>query len=116
MPKQYCSATVRNGYHTYKCGRGATMEHDGKPFCKQHHPPTMEARQAERNSAYAKQQAEIQAARNADAAVREAERAVVEAAKVWAGAMPNWQRQSSEDSLRAAISVLIQAEAHRDAH
>jgi hypothetical protein len=34
------------------CGRGAKYEHDGKWYCKTHHPPTVDAKNAARNAAW----------------------------------------------------------------
>lgn len=37
-----------NGYYSSQCSRRGILEHDGKLWCKQHHPPTAEAKDAER--------------------------------------------------------------------
>lgn len=33
-------------FHTYSCGKPAPLEHEGKWYCKMHHPPTAGARKA----------------------------------------------------------------------
>lgn len=43
--KPRCAGTVWNETHWPKpCTRKGVLEHDGKHYCKTHHPPTMEAR------------------------------------------------------------------------
>jgi len=35
-----CVATIRNGFDSWRCSRKGSMKHDGRLFCKTHHPPT----------------------------------------------------------------------------
>lgn len=43
--KYTCQGRVSKGdYFTSACGRSAAYEHDGKHFCKTHHPPTVKAK------------------------------------------------------------------------
>lgn len=35
-------------YRSYQCGKGANYEHEGKHYCKTHHPPTVKAKRDER--------------------------------------------------------------------
>ena len=50
--KHKCCEMVwaQGSYRGYPCGKGANYEHEGKHYCKTHHPPTVreknEARQA----------------------------------------------------------------------
>ena len=71
QPEHKCLASVGDGFMRGRCGRGAAYEHNGKFFCKTHHPPTLAAKAAERS---AKWRAEWDAKRAADAKVA-AERA-----------------------------------------
>lgn len=57
-------------YYGYPCGKGAAFEHEGKWYCKTHHPPTVKAK----NEAYsAKLDSEF-------AAKRAQEKAAIDAA------------------------------------
>jgi len=49
-PPHHCSGLQWSGYHRYVCGRGAKYEHDGKWFCKTHHPPSERARRDKKNA------------------------------------------------------------------
>jgi hypothetical protein len=52
----------------YTCGRGAAYEHEGRHYCKTHHPPTVKAKREESNAAWQlKFQAEQDARKKADA-------------------------------------------------
>jgi hypothetical protein len=50
--KHKCCEMVwaQGSYRGYPCGKGANYEHEGKHYCKTHHPPTITAkRDAERD-------------------------------------------------------------------
>ena len=51
VAKPRCQGMNWSGSWRVQCRHGASLEHEGKHFCKRHHPPTMqakgEARQAE---------------------------------------------------------------------
>jgi len=48
MPQHTCEGKIRSGstwHPSYRaCGKTATLEHEGRWFCKTHHPPTQRAR------------------------------------------------------------------------
>ncbi len=39
-----CEKRVFTNHHRGLCGRGARYEHEGRWYCKTHHPPTIEAK------------------------------------------------------------------------
>ena len=45
-----CVKRVWSQYHDYPCGKNATLEHEGKWYCKTHHPPTVAAKDAARDA------------------------------------------------------------------
>jgi hypothetical protein len=49
-----CDSRVRtsDGWASYRCGNKAAYEHNDKHFCKRHHPPTVEAKQAAKHAAW----------------------------------------------------------------
>lgn len=118
-------------YRSYNCGKNASLEHDGKHYCKLHHPPTVWAKRDARNAKWdaeweekKKKAAEASTAadeqkRRADAYDQLVERVkeLEEAAKLvldWYEAENDhsktdfYQRvqmcRDSEDALRAALS------------
>ena len=61
-----CCKRIWRGFHSHQCTRTGTLEYGGKWWCKQHHPPTKDARYEERENQrleqfHAKQQAEREA-------------------------------------------------------
>lgn len=46
MEKQKCAGRTYDVMHRgyYPCARSGSLEHDGKMWCKTHHPPTVEAK------------------------------------------------------------------------
>ena len=56
-------------WRSYPCGKNASMEHEGKHYCKTHHPPTV---QAKRDASHAKWQAQWEAQRVREQAARDA--------------------------------------------
>jgi hypothetical protein len=48
--KHQCHGRVldRTGYHSWGCSRNATLQHDGRWYCKTHYPPAVEKRRADR--------------------------------------------------------------------
>jgi hypothetical protein len=53
-----CIGKVWGGYSSNSCGKKAKHEHNGKWYCKTHHPPTVEAKKEARNERWEKQFAE----------------------------------------------------------
>jgi hypothetical protein len=63
-----CSGTIVGNYGAvYSCRNSGTLEHEGKMYCTQHHPPTREAAEKARNAKWdekwAKQRAQADASR-----------------------------------------------------
>ena len=44
-----CSGRVWRDYSDFPCRSAGTLEHDGKWYCKKHHPPTVKEYERERN-------------------------------------------------------------------
>jgi hypothetical protein len=63
MEKQKCAGTAYHAGRSYNCGRTGTLEHDGKMWCKTHHPPTVEAKT---KALHAKWEAQYQARKEND--------------------------------------------------
>jgi len=47
-----CRETLWHGYTNYSCGKKAKHEHEGKWYCKTHHPPTVEAKYKARENRF----------------------------------------------------------------
>lgn len=47
--KHTCSGSVWDNHWSYPCGKSANYEHDGKFYCKTHHPPTVKAKREAQN-------------------------------------------------------------------
>jgi hypothetical protein len=76
-----CSGRTGRGFHRYGCTKKGTLEHDGKWWCKQHHPPTVAAKAEARRTAWrSERDAQVAAERRSKALAAARER-VVEAAK-----------------------------------
>lgn len=67
--KHTCCAKIYTGYWSKTCGKGAAYEHEGKWYCKTHHPPTVKAKDEART---AKWQAEWDALNQAKEKARAA--------------------------------------------
>lgn len=48
--KHKCAATVWGDYNPYPCSRSWSLEHEGKWWCKKHHPPTVKKFNDDRNA------------------------------------------------------------------
>ena len=46
MTEHKCQGQVFGHYRMHLCGKKAGYEHEGRWFCKTHHPPTIEEKQA----------------------------------------------------------------------
>lgn len=68
--KHTCCGKVWSGFRHDDCGRGAKYEHEGKWYCKTHHPPTVQAKSDARN---VKWEAEWKARSEREQAARDAE-------------------------------------------
>ena len=63
--QQCCELIVRYGNlsrYEHQCPRAGTYEHDGKLYCKQHHPPTVKVRRDKANDVYTAKNAVTMAA------------------------------------------------------
>lgn len=49
-PKCCGQVSPPGSYRSYNCGKNASLEHDGKHYCKLHHPPTVWAKRDARNA------------------------------------------------------------------
>jgi len=74
--KHQCEAFTGQSGNTSRCRATGAHEHDGKWYCRLHHPPTKDGRLAARSRAY-------DAKWSARERIREAEGAVVAAAEAW---------------------------------
>ena len=62
--KHTCEGHVFSNYWSRPCGKSAAHEHEGRWYCKTHHPPTVAAKSAARSELLqAKWDAEREAAR-----------------------------------------------------
>ena len=52
-----CVERIWGGY-SFSCGKKAKYEHEGKWYCKTHHPPTVQAKMEARNERWRKEWAE----------------------------------------------------------
>lgn len=68
-PKCCGKVSPAGSWRSYPCGKNASMEHEGKHYCKTHHPPTV---QAKRDASQAKWKAEWKAECEREKANRDA--------------------------------------------
>ena len=68
-PKCCGLVSPAGAWRNYTCGKNASMEHEGKHYCKTHHPPTVRAK---REASNAKLRAEWEAQRVREQAARDA--------------------------------------------
>lgn len=57
-----CEALVLNEYRSLPCIKEAVLEHNGKYYCKTHHPPTVEAKQKKKMDKWRTKQKESEKA------------------------------------------------------
>jgi uncharacterized Zn finger protein (UPF0148 family) len=50
MSAHKCEVLIFGGYVNNQCSKNAAHEHEGKWFCKTHHPPTIKAKSAARTA------------------------------------------------------------------
>lgn len=53
-----CVGKIWDEHRHYSCGKKAKYEHEGKWYCKTHHPPTVQAKNDARNERWRKEWAE----------------------------------------------------------
>ena len=68
-PKCCGLVSPAGAWRNYTCGKNASMEHEGKHYCKTHHPPTVRAK---REASNAKLRAKWEAQRVREQAARDA--------------------------------------------
>jgi hypothetical protein len=95
-----CKARIWIGYQSHQCSRSAVS--DG--YCKQHHPDTKKAR----SEAITKRVHDEIASIRRQAAIRCAERVVINAAKEWA--TDSEQGKDTADALVMAVIRLKEAD------
>lgn len=71
MTEHKCVKVMWGGVAAVSCGRSGKYEHEGKWYCKQHHPPTLKAKDEARRE---KWRQEVEDRRNADEARMKLER------------------------------------------
>lgn len=54
--KYQCQGCTYNGHSFNRCDSGASYMHEGKMYCKRHHPPTVRAKDNARNAAWQEKQ------------------------------------------------------------
>lgn len=101
-----CKAQVWSGYQAYPCNKTAKYEHEGRWYCKKHHPPTVEAKRIAKNEKLDRELAEWKAANEREEAIAKAKDAVIRAAEDWHSATfkewPEFELNRSILALRIA--------------
>lgn len=75
-----CKAQVWSGYQAYPCNKTARYEHEGRWYCKKHHPPTVDAKRIAKNEKLDRELVEWKAANEREEAIAKAKDAVIRAA------------------------------------
>jgi hypothetical protein len=78
--KARCSKRVWSKWDAYQCGRGASIERDGKPYCGTHDPVKVEERQKKKEAKWQGKIAADRIAHNKKAAVEAATAAILQVA------------------------------------
>ena len=99
--KHKCCGRVSppDAWRSYQCGKNASMEHEGKHYCKTHHPPTVRAK---RDASQAKWEADWRARRSREEAAARA------AAEQKRKAEAYDQLVGQRDDLLAALRKMIE--------
>jgi hypothetical protein len=61
-----CKKVYGSSFLGHMCQNKGAYEHEGKPYCKLHHPPTILAKDEARNAAFKADRARVNEARNAE--------------------------------------------------
>jgi hypothetical protein len=75
--KKHCEGRIKSefGWAGTRCNKTASLEHEGKHYCKLHHPPTIAAKREAQNAKWRAQwEARDKAAERAHAAAKERDR------------------------------------------
>ena len=112
--KPQCCGSVRgDGWgRPHQCARSGTLEHEGKLYCKTHHPPTVKAKDEERSARWRAEWAAEKAAsekKSAEAAEIKSKAAEYDAA-AYSNAVQEYDAIKAErDALRAVNAGLVEA-------
>lgn len=100
--KPQCCGSVRgDGWgRPHQCARSGTLEHEGKLYCKTHHPPTVKAKDEERSARWRAEWAAEKAA---------SEKKSAEAAEIKSKAAEYDAIKAERDALRAVNAELVEA-------
>lgn len=99
-----CCATVFEGLRRYGCSRRATVEENGRLYCRQHSPSAVEARRQHWNGVYDARGRVAATLAARDSAIRSARTAVIRAATDAAHQRGSW------DDVCAAVAALEKLE------
>lgn len=109
--KHGCEGRVWSGYHESHCGNEATIQRDGKWYCKRCDPVTRAERRAARDAKHDAKCARRNRIGDAEAVVDEAERAVLITAKQWRHEKaPTADLQARIDELESAEEMLAKVQ------
>jgi hypothetical protein len=113
--KPICQGRIWNGFGYHDCNKSASLEHEGKHFCKIHHPPSiMERRLAANVKFQAKMNAEREARREANDALQERDRraALFPELLETLNKINDWACFASEEDIAARLMALQQIGVH----
>jgi hypothetical protein len=110
--QQQCSERVRGesrwpSFH--QCSRKGTLTHNGKLYCKQHYPPNVEQKDAEREARWARE-SELNTLKYE---IRSRGEDVIQAAKSWKSCGPQYKDRRLGE-LAEALERLQKLESKRD--
>jgi hypothetical protein len=71
MSAHKCQGQVWQGYHHHPCGNSAKYEHEGRHYCKTHHPPAIAEKRAARDARWAAEAVRLAKERKLQNEVRE---------------------------------------------
>ena len=85
-----CCATCTDpsGWHRYKCSRRGSYQHEGKLYCKIHHPPTAKAKRDARTKAWNAEYDADRMVRDANAELKTAREALFALVADFYGVLP----------------------------
>jgi hypothetical protein len=109
---QQCSELVRDEnrwFSLHQCSRKGTLTHNGKLYCKQHYPPNVEKKDAEREARWARESELLILKRK----ILSRGEDVIRVAKFWKGREPLYKDQALRD-LEKAIERMEKLEVQRD--
>ncbi len=99
--KRQCRGKRFDGWHWFNCAINANHEHEGRWYCKTHHPPSVDAKTVARKARWALEAAERRHGRD----VVQARDRVVEAAKAWVGGMTHGSTYALVDATEDLLAL-----------